>query len=278
VVVVTRFAPAPTGHLHVGHVLNALHVWNFAREHAGQVLLRIEDHDRQRSRPEYVDSILEDLAWLGFVHDGVMVRQSERGPIYESALQRLRDQGLTYACECSRREVERVVQPFGAGGADSRDGVGERRYRATCAAKNLPQGTGLAIRVRLAPSEERFDDLLLGPQVQRPHEQCGDLLVRDRLGFWTYQFAVTVDDMEQGITHVIRGLDLLPSTGRQIQLARLLGRATPPAFLHHPLIMKSPAQKVSKSDRDTGIREMRAAGATPGEVIALARAGTFWNL
>lgn len=270
-VVVTRFAPAPTGHLHIGHVLNALHVWNFARERGGQVQLRIEDHDRQRSRPEYEASILEDLAWLGFVHDGVLARQSERGAIYESALERLRVQGLTYACECSRREVTAVVQAF-------RPADAELRYPGTCAEKDLPEAPGRAIRVRLAPSEEHFDDLLQGLQAQRPHEQCGDLLVRDRLGFWTYQFAVTVDDMEQGITHVIRGLDLLPSTGRQIQLARLLGRATPPAFLHHPLIMKSRGQKVSKSNRDTGVRDMRAAGMTRGQVVALARAGTFRNL
>jgi glutamyl-tRNA synthetase/glutamyl-Q tRNA(Asp) synthetase len=125
--------------------------------------------------------------------------------------------------------------------------------------------------VRLEPSVERFVDLRLGPQEQRPSEQCGDLLVRDRDGNWTYQFAATVDDFVQGVTLVIRGVDLLDSTGRQIQLARLLGRSDPPAFLHHPLIMKSPAQKLSKSDRDTGIRELRARGWTPRRVIEQAR-------
>ena len=258
--VTTRFAPAPTGHLHIGHVVNALYVWETARREGGRVLLRIEDHDRQRSRPEYEASILEDLAWLGFTSDGPLVRQSERGSWYDAALDRLRAQGLVYACECTRREIS-AATPSGP----------ELRYPGTCATKQLPDAPGRALRIRLAPSVERFDDLLQGPQAQTPSDQCGDLVARDRNGFWTYQFAVTVDDMEQGVTLVVRGMDLLASTGRQIQLARLLGRREPPRFMHHPLVMKSPDQKVSKSDGDTGIREMRAAGMTPSDVVSLAR-------
>ena len=250
---VTRFAPAPTGHLHVGHVVNALYVWGIARAHGGRVLLRIEDHDGQRSRREYEASILEDLAWLGFRTDEAPVRQSERGEIYERALARLREQGLVYACECSRREIS------------------SDRYPGTCRDKGLAETSSRGVRVHLPRSEERFDDLHLGPQAQVPADQCGDLLVRDRNGYWTYQFAVTVDDMEQGITLVIRGLDLLQSTGRQIQLARLLGRNTPPAFFHHALVMKSPDQKLSKSDKDTGIREMRSAGLSRETILATAR-------
>ena len=157
----------------------------------------------------------------------------------------------------------------------------ELRYPGTCRDRGLAEGPGVGLRVRLEPSVERFVDLRLGPQEQRPSEQCGDLLVRDRDGNWTYQFAATVDDYVQGVTLVIRGVDLLASTGRQIQLARLLGRAEPPAFLHHPLIMKSaasaggfggPRQKLSKSDGDTGIRELRARGWTPAQVIEQAMA------
>lgn len=258
--ITTRFAPAPTGHLHIGHVVNALYVWETARREGGRVLLRIEDHDAQRSRPEYERAILEDLAWLGFVPDAAMVRQSERGAIYETALQRLRAQGLTYACECSRREI-----------ADAGGGGAELRYPGTCASKGLAEAPDRAVRVRLPRSEERFDDLLQGPQLQIPAEQCGDLLVRDRKGNWTYQFAATVDDFEQGVNLVIRGLDLLDSTGRQLQLARLLGRTEPPRFLHHPLVMRTPEQKVSKSDGATGIRELRASGMRPLDVIAAAR-------
>ena len=257
---ITRFAPAPTGHLHIGHVVNALHVWGWAREHGARVVLRIEDHDGQRSRREYERSILEDLEWLGFTADQPLVRQSDRSHIYAQALDRLRKAGLTYACDCSRREITE------AGGA-----AGELRYPGLCANKGLAETPGRGIRVRLQRSEEFFEDLLQGPQLQVPSEQCGDLLIRDRHGYWTYQFAATVDDLEQGITHVIRGLDLLPSTGRQIQLARLLGRATPPRFMHHALVMKTPDQKVSKSDGATGIREMRASGLSPEAVLAAAR-------
>lgn len=258
--VVTRFAPAPTGHLHIGHVVNALYVWETARREEGRVLLRIEDHDVQRSRPEYERSILEDLAWLGFVADAPMVRQSDRSAFYAAALQRLRAQGLTYACECSRREI-----------ADAGGGGPERRYPGTCAAKGLAEAPDRPLRVRLPRFEAHFDDHLQGPQLHVPAEQCGDLLVRDRKGNWTYQFAVTVDDMEQGVTLVIRGLDLLHSTGRQIQLAEMLGRPQPPRFLHHPLVMRTPEQKVSKSDGATGIRELRAAGWSPEQVLAEAR-------
>jgi glutamyl-tRNA synthetase/glutamyl-Q tRNA(Asp) synthetase len=131
--------------------------------------------------------------------------------------------------------------------------------------------------VRLDDTVERFVDLRHGPQEQQPSEQCGDLLVRDRDGNWTYQFAATVDDYVQGVTLVVRGDDLLASTGRQIQLARLLGRDQPPLFLHHALIMKSPRQKLSKSDGDSGIRELRRAGWTPQQVVdrAMSLVGRF---
>jgi glutamyl-tRNA synthetase/glutamyl-Q tRNA(Asp) synthetase len=261
--IISRFAPAPTGFLHLGHVLNAMYVWGETRSRSGRVLLRIEDHDRQRSRREFEEAILEDLDWLGFAADEPMVRQSERSPIYEEALARLRERGLIYACDCSRAQIAglKACRPA------STPADAELRYPGTCATRGLAEGPGLGLRVRLEPSVERFVDLRLGPQEQRPFEQCGDLLVRDRGGNWTYQFAATVDDMVQGVTLVVRGVDLLDSTGRQIQLARLLGRADPPAFLHHPLIMKSPGQKLSKSDGDTGIRELRALGWTPAQVI-----------
>lgn len=249
---VTRFAPAPTGFLHLGHVYNAHQVWDFARKRNSRVLLRIEDHDRFRSRPEYEAALLEDLEWLGFTADDPHVRQSERGDVYEQALQKLRMDGLVYACVCSRTDV------------------GTSRYPGTCSGQQLAEAHGRGIRVRLNPSVERFDDLRLGPQEQRPSEQCGDLLARDRHGNWTYQFAVVVDDWVQRVTHVIRGEDLLESTGRQIQLARLLGRTEPPVFLHHPLLMKTPTQKLSKSDADTGVRDLRRKGYSADQVIAYA--------
>ena len=157
-------------------------------------------------------------------------------------------------------------------GSTPRAAPGEEgpRYPGTCRRRALPLIDGYGWRVRLEHETIDFVDLMRGPQTQTPSAQCGDVLVRDRLNNWTYQWAVTVDDWLQGVTHVIRGEDLLDSTGRQIQLARLMGRAEPPAFLHHPLVMKSPTQKLSKSDGDTGVRELRAAGMSPSDVIALA--------
>jgi glutamyl/glutaminyl-tRNA synthetase len=265
--IVSRFAPAPTGLLHLGHVVNAIYVWGLTRAAGGQVLLRIEDHDRQRSRPGFERAILEDLAWLGFEPDGPIVRQSERSAIYEAALGRLRTAGLVYACECSRREVEAAARLPPVPALAHPAAESELRYPATCAAKHLEERPGIGRRIHLASSVERFDDLRHGWQEQCPADQCGDLLARDREGNWTYQFAVTVDDQEQGVTVVIRGDDLLASTGRQLQLSRLLGRERPPLFLHHALVMKTPSQKLSKADGDTSVCELRAAGRSAAEVI-----------
>jgi len=273
--IISRFAPAPTGFLHLGHVVNAIYVWGIVRGRGGRVLLRIEDHDRQRSRAKFEAAIMEDLQWLGFVADGEPVRQSDRGDVYARALDRLRSRGLIYACRCSRAEVIAALK----GGATRdvpkrgmREGgsSAELRYPGTCRDLHLREASDTSLRVRLEPSVERFVDLLHGPQVQRPSQQCGDIVVRDREGNWTYQFAVTVDDLDQGVTLVVRGDDLLESTGRQLQLARLLGRDEPPRFLHHRLIMKSASQKLSKSDHDTGVRDLRAAGWTAERVIGQA--------
>jgi glutamyl-tRNA synthetase/glutamyl-Q tRNA(Asp) synthetase len=259
---ITRFAPAPTGYLHLGHVVNALYVWGMARQHGGLVLLRIEDHDRQRSRPEYERALLEDLAWLGFAADGPPVRQSERESNYRAALERLVAKGLVYGCTCSRRDI---ATP--AAGA-------ELVYANSCRNRGIRLVEGVGWRVRLESRVEHFDDLLEGPQEQDPAAQCGDLLIRDRLGNWTYQFAVVVDDLTQGITHVIRGKDLLSSTGRQIQLARLLGRDQPPRFAHHPLVMRTATEKLSKSDGATGIAALRREGWNVEQILDEARSRT----
>lgn len=245
----TRFAPAPTGYLHIGHVVNARHVWGWARRSNGRVLLRIEDHDRQRCRPEFEEALLEDLEWLGFTPDVFAGRQSDRDDIYRATLAPLIAQGLVYGCDCTRKEV------------------GGPRYPGTCRDRHLPLTDGVGWRVRVDPGVEAFDDALLGTQRQDPAAEFGDILIRDRLGNWTYHWAATVDDTLQHISHVIRGVDLLDSTGRQIRLARLLGRREPPVFMHHPLVMKSPTQKLSKSDGDTGVRDLRHAGWSAEQIL-----------
>jgi glutamyl/glutaminyl-tRNA synthetase len=268
----TRFAPAPTGYLHLGHVLNAAEVWGAAARFGGEVLLRIEDHDRERSRPEFEAAILDDLDWLGFRPDIFPTaafragrcdgRQSDRAAHYQAAAERLRHLGLLYGCNCSRSDL-----------ADAeRSPAGESIYSGRCRERGLPLSDGIGWRIRIDPGLEVFDDLFLGRQVQDPARQSGDVLIRDRRGNWTYQFAVAVDDWLHGIDLVVRGLDLLESTGRQLRLARLLGRSSPPRFLHHALIMKSPTRKLSKSDGDTAISSLRAQGWTRERVVEAARA------
>jgi glutamyl/glutaminyl-tRNA synthetase len=252
---VTRFAPSPTGYLHLGHVVNAIYTWGVSRAMGGAVLLRIEDHDRIRSRHEFVDALLEDLDWLGFAADDgrtPLVRQSERDEIYRAALDLLRAQGRVYACDCSRTEI------------------GGERYGGRCRDRELPETSGRGVRVRIDPGVATAFDLLTGSMAQVPSDQCGDLLVKDRDGQWTYQFAATVDDWQQGITLVVRGADLESSTGRQVALGRLLGRNEAPIFLHHPLILDATGRKLSKSAGDTGVRELRARGMSAADVVGLA--------
>jgi glutamyl-tRNA synthetase/glutamyl-Q tRNA(Asp) synthetase len=252
--------------------VNAIYVWGLARALGGRVLLRIEDHDRTRARPDFERSILEDLDWLGLEPDvpvaasgarAAPLRQSEGPHRYADALARLRATSHVYACDCSRRDIAQHAGDL----ADH-----ETPYPGRCRARSLADEPGRGLRLQLEPGAETFDDGRLGAQAQNPSTQCGDLLLRDRLGNWTYQFAVTVDDFAQGVELVIRGEDLLASTGRQIRLARLLGRPVPPVFVHHGLVRREGGRKLSKSSRDTSVGDLRAAGATPSELLGRAAA------
>lgn len=273
----TRFAPAPTGHLHLGHVVNAVWVWGYARAHGQQVLLRLEDHDRGRCRPEYEASILDDLDWLGLIPNGANTddfrrgplaqRQSDNRPRYEAALAALEAANLAYPCLCSRSDILRANEALGRLPVESE----ELHYPGTCRQRPVGAAQTLARRV-VMPSDEqvRFDDLRLGAQEQEPALQCGDVLVRDRHGNFTYQFCVAVDDFDQGVDLIIRGEDLLDSTGRQFVLAGLLGRTLMPRVLHHPLILHPDGRKLSKSAGDSGVRELRAAGVSAAALLGRA--------
>ncbi len=271
----TRFAPSPTGYLHLGHVANAIWVWGLARALGGRVLLRVEDHDRGRSRAEYEHAALEDLEWLGLLPDlgtpdelrrgASPYRQSDCDACYVAAVDRLGQGGTVYGCDCSRREIAlEAGDPLNQ----------ETRYPGRCRGRGLAPSAGRGVRVVLPDGPETFTDARLGPIAQTPADQCGDLLLRDRLGNWTYQLAVVVDDLRHEVDLVVRGEDLLSSTARQIVLARMLGRQRPPVFLHHPLIRKADGAKLSKSSGDTGVRELRAAGMTPAAVLGAAALGT----
>ncbi len=268
---VTRFAPAPTGQLHLGHLVNVLYVWGIARATGGRVILRIEDHDRQRSRPEHEWSILEDLERLGVTPDepplaafngDTPYRQSDAGDAYEAAVARLRADGLVYACDCSRSTFDRYEaergRPF--------HGIG---CPGECRSRGLAEDGDVGLRVAVGAGSERWVDLLVGPMADEP-AATGDLLVRDRVGNWTYALCVVVDDMRHGVDLVIRGRDLLDATPAQLRLASLLGRERPPRFLHHPLIRRVSGQKLSKAEGDTAIRSLLDDGRTPAELFGLA--------
>lgn len=264
----TRFAPAPTGRLHLGHAVNAVFVWSIAQAFHGSVIVRIEDHDRLRARPHFEGQILEDLDWLGLPSDNAAcglpmpIRQSERSAAYEAALLKLAQTGETYACRCSRREVAAA----GTGSSDTPN-VAELRYPGTCRSAAVSDGDTPARRLRLADDAVSFDDLRHGSTRQIPEKQCGDLLLRDRLSQWTYQFAVVVDDLAQGVGLIVRGDDLLASTGRQLLLRRQLSDSPPPLMLHHSLVLKSDGTKLSKSSGDAALAELRASGWSAARVL-----------
>ncbi len=278
---VTRFAPAPTGHLHLGHLVNAVYVWGIAQATAGRVVLRVEDHDRQRSRPEYEAAILDDLERLGLAPDEPPIgafragptsyRQSDNGAAYRAALDRLRADGLVYACACTRTTFAEWEAAHGRPwtGIGCPGGCREAGLDEASAWAASPAAPGLGLRVAVGAGSERWVDLLAGPMADEP-AAAGDLLVRDRVGNWTYGFCVVVDDLAEGIDLVVRGRDLLDATPVQLRLARLLGRDAPPAFLHHPLVRRVSGQKLSKAERDTAVREMLDAGATPAELFGQA--------
>jgi glutamyl/glutaminyl-tRNA synthetase len=270
----TRFAPAPTGHLHLGHLVNAVYTWGIAGATGGRVVLRIEDHDRQRSRRAFETAILDDLERLGLIPDEPPLaelragpsswRQSDDATPYEAAVDVLRGQRRVYACTCARAALLAWHGPGCPGGCRER-GLPEDAPDAALRAWLGAEAAGTTTDV------EAFDDLLVGQQAGDPSAD-GDVTLRDRHGNWSYPLCVVVDDARHGVDLVIRGRDLLDATPRQLLLGRLLGREAPPAFLHHPLLRKPSGAKLSKADHDTAIRDLLDAGAAPGDLLGFAAA------
>lgn len=254
----TRFAPSPTGFLHEGHLLSALYVWAVATIGGYRVHLRIEDHDQSRSRPEYIKAIYEDLRWFGFDWDSQSL-QSERHPVYEKALQKLAENKLIYACDCSRKSLS-LENPLG--------NDGEIIYQGHCLSKNLEISPFTSIRLRVPPKTIQWNDLRLGPFSESPTAQCGDFTLKDRHEQWTYQFAVCVDDIDENIGIVVRGEDLRSSTARQILLMSLLGKQHPPQYFHHPLLYDpSSMLKLSKRQHSESLRAQKTKGTTAEELL-----------
>ncbi len=316
---VTRFAPSPTGYLHLGHLVNAIYVWGIARGLGGKVILRMEDHDRTRVRTEYERAILEDLNWLGFTPDIGLdssasdvgsnrpglndlprdlnpqmdqdafskfklespspYRQSDSNDLYASVAKGLLHQGLLYACNCSRKTLLQRVKPLPNGNIP---------YDGFCRDRGLPVVEGISWRIRLSEiGAVHFNDLLQGPQVHFPPKQCGDVVVRDRNGNWTYQFTVVIDDVRHEVNLIIRGMDILESTGRQQSIARVIdkvnelgpgigkpdierlkwNRLAACCYLHHGLLMAPNGVKLSKKHFDKDIHKRMLEGEPREDVI-----------
>ncbi len=266
-----RFAPSPTGRLHLGNARTALLGWLWARSEGGQFLLRIEDLDRQRCRPQFLDDLYRDLEYLGLDWDETPWVQSERTDVYDAALDRLRAQGLVYPCWCSRAEVLRAASaPHGP----SDEGP---RYPETCArltpaeeaarAKSAA-GRTASLRFRPSPGEVCFEDVLHGRICQDVHAEVGDFTVRRADGVASYQLAVVVDDAASGVTHVLRGDDLLLSTPRQLQLYEALGLQAP-RFAHVPLVMGPDGKRLAKREGAFAVTELREAGVRAERVLGL---------
>jgi glutamyl/glutaminyl-tRNA synthetase len=273
----TRFAPAPTGRLHLGHLANAIYVWGLARRLGGRVLLRIEDHDRQRCRPEYETALLDDLDRLGIAADEPLTdalragpssfRQGDNGRVYAAALQQLATATAVYACDCTRSTFtawrEQTGRPWSGPGCPG-----------ACRSRRLEPRDDRTLRASLGDGLEGWADVLLGARSGQVAPD-GDVPIRDRNGNWTYALCVVVDDLRHGVDLVVRGEDLIDSTPAQIRLAALLGRSAPPTFAHHPLVRRPDGSKLSKADHDTSVSELLLAGRTPAELFggAAARVG-----
>ncbi len=235
---VGRFAPSPTGPLHLGSLVAALASWLDARAVQGRWLVRMENLDRPRCVPGAADTILRQLEACGLVWDGAVLLQSQRDDAYVAALDALKSEGAVFACTCSRSQL--ALAP--------RNAEGEIVYPGTCRLHSPPHGSAHAWRVRVADATLQFVDRIHGDLEQNLAHDVGDFIVKRADGLFAYQLAVVVDDAFQDVTHVVRGADLLWNTPRQIHLQHLLGLSTP-AYAHVPLITNSAGQKLSKQTR-----------------------------
>jgi len=274
--IVTRFAPSPTGYLHLGHVRSAWEGWHAARAAGGRFLLRIEDIDIGRCRPEFDTATREDLAWLGLDWDGEVRRQSEHFTDYRTALDRLDREGLLYPCFCTRREIQAEIARAG-GAPQGEDGP---VYPGTCRhlsaperARRIAAGGDYALRLDVAAALARSGALHwydAGQAIDAHTAALGDVVLARKDVPASYHLAVTVDDGLQGVTLVTRGVDLFAATHIHRLLQALLGLPVP-AYRHHPLLTDASGKRLAKRDRALTIRAMREAGMSPAEVLEKAQ-------
>ena len=264
---VTRFAPSPTGHLHLGHVLSLLYVYGVAQLTDAKLLVRIEDHDKERCHQEYEISNLEDLYWLGIRPDNwdsfnqhglpTTYRQSDNLALYRERADALHRDHFAYYCQCSRKQITPHSPP----------GHPELRYPGTCRDLQLSDGSDRGLRLNLGDAPVTFDDVIHNQQTQVPVDQCGDLLLRDRVGLYTYNYAVVVDDIRHKVNLIVRGTDLIHCTGRQLILERCLAGKRDTCYLHHPLVCDEDGKKLSNRHSADPLRIRRKRGDTSEQVI-----------
>ncbi len=270
--VVTRFAPSPTGRLHLGHAYSALLAHDFARDRGGTFLLRIEDIDPGRCRTEYIDGIIEDVEWLGMMPDGEILYQSERLPLYAEALERLKAKGLVYPCFCTRSAIAAEI----AASAAAPHGPDGPIYPGTCRRLSEVERDG---RAASEPHAWRLDMAnavtQAGPlwwqdgdrQVRAEPEQFGDVVLARKDAPTSYHLAVTLDDAAQDVTDVVRGRDLYAATHVHRLLQALLDLPTP-HYHHHPLLLDAEGRRLAKRNGAPTVKGMREAGADPEKLAA----------
>jgi len=281
--IVTRFAPSPTGRLHIGHGWSALMAMDLARAGGGALRLRIEDIDGARSRAEHVAGIIADLRWLGVEWDGDAVFQSARLAQYDAALERLRVDGLVYPCFCTRAEI--AAEIAASGSAPQGDGGEAAVYPGTCRALSeseraarIAAGAAHCWRLDMGQAVARagpltWQDMARGLIVARP-EDAGDVVLARKDAPTSYHLAATVDDATMGITHVLRGNDLMPATDIHRLLQALLGLPTP-LYRHHPLLGDASGRRLAKRSGSVSLAELRKQGTEPYKLREDMRAGRF---
>lgn len=293
----TRFAPSPTGPLHLGHAYSALYAYDLATNNAGEFVLRIEDIDQSRSRRQWEDAIYDDLSWLGLTWPSPVMRQSERHSVYQEALDTLWSKGLLYPCTCNRKDIAAAASaPQEGYPLHGPDGI---IYPGTCRAKwtppaqvEAPRPGDVALRLNMAEALKQLSNALKISDISEtiwfdelgsgPHSETGKISVKAdellngvgdvvlaRRGMGTsYHLSVVLDDAEQAITHVVRGQDLFEATSIHVVLQRLLGLPTP-VYHHHRLIRDDTGKRLAKRDDARAIAKYRAEGASPADIRAM---------
>ena len=247
--VVGRFAPTPSGRMHLGNVFAALMAWVSVRSKNGAMVLRMEDLDTQRTSAEFAETLRKDLLWLGLDWDRETAPQSERSAVYDRYFEKMMDEGLLYPCYCTRSQLHSVNAPHLSDGTYV--------YPGTCRnLENPPAGRKPAWRVCVPDKVWSFTDRVQGAYSLNLYTDCGDMVVRRADGVYVYQLAVTVDDGEAGVTEVVRGMDLLSSAPRQMYLQELLGFSHPD-YGHVPMLLAPDGRRLSKRDRDLDLGELR---------------------